>query len=108
MEKMTGSAIKFHLNTIKKDSSQIQDILNNLPNFKREKKLPIILSKEEIEMLISVTKNINYGLIIQIGYSMGLRESGIINLKWQGIDFDRNFIHLKRAKGKKAGLLCSL
>ena len=34
-----GFAIKFYLNTIKKDSSEIQDILNSLPNFKREKKL---------------------------------------------------------------------
>ncbi len=96
-----GFAIKFYLNTIKKDSSEIQEILNNLPNLKKEKKLPVILSKEEIEMLISATKNINHRLIIQIGYSAGLRVSEIINLKWQDIDFDRNLIHLKRAKGKK-------
>ena len=96
-----GFAIKFYLNTIKKDSLETQGILKNLPNFKREKKLPVILSKEEIEMLISATKNINHRLIIQIGYSAGLRVSEIINLKWQDIDFDRNLIHLKRAKGKK-------
>ncbi len=96
-----GFAIKFCLNTIKKDSSEIQDILNNLPNIKREKKLPVILSKEEIERLISSTKNINHRLIIQVGYSAGLRISEIINLKWRDIDFDRNLIHLKRAKGKK-------
>ena len=79
-------AIKFCLNTIKKDSSEIQDILNNLPNIKREKKLPVILSKEEIERLISSTKNINHRLIIQVGYSAGLRISEIINLKWRDID----------------------
>jgi len=96
-----GFAIKFYLNAIKKDSLEIQTILDNLPHVKKEKKLPVILSKEEIEMLISVTKNINHRLIIQIGYSAGLRVSEIINLKWQDIDFDRNLIHLKRAKGKK-------
>ncbi len=94
-------AIKFYLNTIKKESSEIQDVLDNLPNVKREKKLPVILSKEEIERLISSTKNMNHRLIIQIGYSAGLRISEIINLKWQDVDFDRNLIHLKRAKGKK-------
>jgi integrase/recombinase XerD len=94
-------AIKFYLNIIKKDSSEIQNVLNNLPNVKREKKLPVILSKEEIERLILVTKNLNHRLIIQIGYSSGLRVSEIINLKWQDIDFDRNIIHLKSAKGKK-------
>jgi integrase/recombinase XerD len=91
-------AIKFYLDTIKKDSSEV---LDNLPNIKREKKLPVILSKEEIESLISSTKNINHRLIIQIGYSAGLRISEIINLKWQDIDFYRNIIHLKKAKGKK-------
>jgi len=112
-------AIKFYLNTIKKDSLEtkksigflvpemqgaflgIQEVLDNLPNVKREKKLPVILSKEEIERLISSTKNMNHRLIIQVGYSAGLRISEIINLKWQDIDFDRNVIHLKRAKGKK-------
>lgn len=96
-----GFAIKFYLNIIKKDSAEIQKVLDNLPNVKREKKLPIILSKEEIENLIKVTTNINHRLIIQIGYSAGLRISEIINLKWQDIDFNRNTIHLKRAKGKK-------
>ncbi len=96
-----GFAIKFCLKALNKDQPDLQDILHNLPNLKREKKLPIVLSKEEIERLVSATKNINHRLIIQIGYSAGLRISEIINLQWQDIDFGRNLIHLKRAKGKK-------
>lgn len=94
-------AVRFYLNAIKKDSLEIQDLLDNLPTLKREKKLPVILSKEEIESLISSTKNLNHRLIIQAGYSAGLRNSEIISLQWQDIDFNRNLIHLKRAKGKK-------
>jgi|TARA_B100002003_G_C14034353_1_gene498511 site-specific recombinase XerD len=96
-----GFAIKFYLKTIKEESSDAESLLNDLPNVKREKKLPVILSKEEIEQLILATKNINHRLIIQIGYSAGLRISEIINLKWEDIDFNRNLIHIKRAKGKK-------
>ncbi|MEM4755969.1 MAG: tyrosine-type recombinase/integrase [Candidatus Woesearchaeota archaeon] len=99
-------AIKFYLSIIKKEDDEFSQVLTELPNVKREKKLPIILSKQEVEMLISATKNINHRLIIQLGYSSGLRVSEIINLKWQDIDFDRNLIHLKRAKGKKTELLC--
>ena len=95
-----GFAIKFYLKIVN-ESSAIREIIGCIPNVKREKKLPVILSKEEIEKLISVTKNINHRLIIQIAYSAGLRISEIINLKWEDIDFDRNIIHLKRAKGKK-------
>ncbi len=94
-------AIKFYLNILKKNDPEIESILNNLPNVKREKKLPSILSKEEINRMINSTKNLNHRLIIQIGYSAGLRCSEIINLKWQDIDFDRNSIHIKKAKGKK-------
>jgi len=94
-------AIKFYLNTLKKDSAEIQAILDNLPVVKREKKIPVILSKDEIEKLVSAAKNINHRLIIQTGYSAGLRVSELISLRWQDIDFDRNLIHVKKAKGKK-------
>lgn len=94
-------SIKFYLRAINKESENIEELIKDVPNVKREKKLPIVLSKEEIEKIIIVTKNLNHRLIIQIGYSAGLRVSEIINLKWKDIDFDREIIHLKLAKGKK-------
>lgn len=72
-----------------------------MPNVKKAKKLPVILSKEEIVQLITSINHINHRLIIQIGYSAGLRVSEIINLKWEDIDFSRNLVHIKMAKGKK-------
>jgi site-specific recombinase XerD len=94
-------ALRFYLNALKKDHSEIQEILDDLPVVKREKKLPVILSREEVDRLALATKNLNHRLIIQVGYSAGLRVSEIISLHWEDIDFDRNLIHLKRAKGKK-------
>ena len=96
-----GFAIKFYLQILKKNDASIENILKNLPNVKREKKLPVILSKNEIERMIKVTKNVNHRLMIQIGYSAGLRVSEIISLKWRDIDFERDIIHIKHAKGKK-------
>lgn len=96
-----GFAIKFYLQIIKKNDPDLEDALRNLPNIKKEKKLPVILSKNEIERMIRVTKNINHRLIILVAYSAGLRLSEIINLKWQDIDLERDLIHIKRAKGKK-------
>lgn len=94
-------AIKFYLNIIKKDSSGIDGILRDLPNVKREKKLPVVLAKKEIENMILSTKNLNHCLIIQIGYAAGLRVSEIVNLRWMDIDLKRNVIHIKAAKGNK-------
>lgn len=96
-----GFAIKFYLRTSNKNSKNIDSIIKNIPNSKKEKKLPVILSKEEIENMILATNNYTHRLIIQIGYSAGLRCSEIENLKWRDIDFIRNSIHIKRAKGKK-------
>ena len=53
-------AIKFYLKAIKNNSSEIQSILDNLPIVKRENKLPVILSKEEIERIVFATKNLNH------------------------------------------------
>lgn len=96
-----GFAIKFYLQLLKKNDPNIEGILKGLPNVKKAKKLPVILSKSEIERMIKITRNIAHRLIILVAYSAGLRLSEIINLKWQDIDFERDIIHIKRAKGKK-------
>jgi integrase/recombinase XerD len=90
-----GFAIKFYLcATGQKNGFMI-------PNVKRPKKLPIILSKEEIQRMIKITQNVTHRLIIQLAYAAGLRMSEVINLQWRDIDFDRAIIHIKNAKGKK-------
>ena len=72
-----------------------------LPLAKKEAKLPIVLSKEEINRMIDITKNIKHKLVLMFLYYAGLRLSEVINLKWQDIDFNRDVIHVKRAKGEK-------
>ncbi len=96
-----GFAIKFYLKISGKDNLDLNMLIEKLPNVKREKKLPVVLSRQEIEAMIMSTKNLNHRLIIQTAYSAGLRLGEIINLRWEDIDFSRNIIHLKRAKGKK-------
>ena len=90
-----GFAIKFYLKMTNSETNI------DIPNLKREKKLPVILSKKEIKDMILATTNLNHRLIIQMAYGTGMRVSELINLKWQDIDFQRNIIHIKRAKGKK-------
>ncbi len=94
--RVAGFAVKFFLRLKGEERA-----LNDLPNVKREKRLPVVLSKREIEAMIMSTRNLNHRLIIQTAYSAGLRLGEIISLKWEDVDFSRNVIHLKRAKGKK-------
>lgn len=90
-----GFAIKFYLRATGQDDKV------DFPNVKRERKLPVILAREEIDKMIVAAKNINHRAIIQIGYAAGMRASEIIKLRWEDIDLKRNIIHIKRGKGKK-------
>ncbi|MDP4039835.1 MAG: tyrosine-type recombinase/integrase [Candidatus Pacearchaeota archaeon] len=73
----------------------------DVPNPKRNKTLPNILSVEEIKRMIEFTNNINHRFIIKLLYGAGLRVSEIVNLKKKDLYFEDNLIHIKLAKGKK-------
>jgi len=73
----------------------------NLKFAKRTKKLPIVLSRQEIEKIITLIKNSKHKLIISLTYGAGLRISEIINLKTKDINLEELTLHLKNAKGKK-------
>ena len=68
---------------------------------KADKKLPIVLSVEEIQKMFSVCENIKHKVILALLYSCGLRVSELINLKWKNIDRSRMIINIIQAKGKK-------
>jgi integrase/recombinase XerD len=68
---------------------------------RKQKKLPVILSKEEVKQLIINTTNSKHKCIISLLYSAGLRRSELINLKISNIDSKRMLIHVKDAKSNK-------
>ena len=68
---------------------------------KTPSKLPIVLSRAEIDRLLSVIKNEKHNLMIALAYSGGLRVSEIINLKIKDICLAELIIHIKDAKGNK-------
>lgn len=65
------------------------------------KKLPEVLSKEEISKLIDSVKNPKHVLMISLMYSAGLRVSELINLKIKDLDFEKNFGFVRNGKGGK-------
>lgn len=66
-----------------------------------EKKLPIVLSQDEIQRMFDVCENKKHKVILSILYSAGLRVSELINLKWANIDRSRMIINVIGAKGNK-------
>lgn len=68
---------------------------------KSEKKLPVVLSKQEVVKMINVTDNLKHKLMLQILYSSGLRVSELVNLRINDINFYRKIITVREGKGKK-------
>jgi len=68
---------------------------------KKDKKLPVVLSQEEVSRIISSVNNIKHMAILMLVYSVGLRVSEVVKLKLEDIDVERKLIHIRGAKGRK-------
>ena len=68
---------------------------------RKEKKLPKIISEQDVLRLISAANNLKHKCIIALIYGSGLRRSELINLKLADIDVERNQVFIRDSKGKK-------
>ena len=68
---------------------------------KTASKLPIVLSRNEIQAILKEIHNEKHNLMIALAYSGGLRVSEIINLKIKDLNLAELTIHIKGAKGNK-------
>jgi len=65
------------------------------------KKLPNVLSKEEVKRILEAHTNLKHRVMLSLIYSCGLRRSELINLKPMDIDSKRNIVTIRQSKGKK-------
>ena len=72
-----------------------------LPKLTKEQKLPIVLSFDETRDILTKTKDLREKTILAMLYSCVLRQSELRNLRIEDIDFARNLVYIKQAKGKK-------
>jgi integrase/recombinase XerD len=68
---------------------------------RKEKRLPEILSEQEVIRLIMASGNLKHQCIIALIYSAGLRRGELIKLRIQDLNFDRKQVFIRGAKGKK-------
>jgi site-specific recombinase XerD len=73
----------------------------SIPRSREPKKLPSVLSIEEIKKLMDILKNPKHNCIIKLLYGTGMRVSELTHLRMNHFDFDRNCIHIQRSKGAK-------
>jgi len=93
----TYSALKFlYQNTLQRDWDTFK-----IPRCKMGRKLPVVLSKEEVHALFSVIPNLKHRSILMTIYSGGLRLNEATHLKVSDIDSKRMTIRVQQGKGNK-------
>ncbi len=105
MSRKLSSIKSFHKFLVTNHYAKV-NVAKLISNPKQEKKLPVVLSVEEIDMLLKAFDNIESPLdlrnktMVELTYSCGLRVSELINIKLNDIHFGMNIIDIY-GKGKK-------
>lgn len=100
---LTGQTVNVHLNAIKFFYEEVvkTPFKLDLRFARRPKRLPVILSRDEIAKIIAAIANLKHRLMIALSYGAGLRVSEIINLRVKDIDLEGLQLHVKEGKGNK-------
>lgn len=89
------------LNSFYSLSVKMPNKIKKIPYPKSNRKLPIVLSVEEVQKMFDVCENKKHKVILALLYSTGMRVSELINLQWKDIDRSRMVINIIQGKGKK-------
>ncbi len=92
---LAAAALKFFFTEILK--KEVGDI--KMP--KKDKKLPEVLTKEEVSKLLKSAETRKSRLILSLLYSSGLRVSELVNLRPHDINFGENIGWVRSGKGSK-------
>src|SRR6202795_3030568 len=75
--------------------------IERIPFPRRERKLPLILSREEVKALLEAPQNLRHRTLLAILYGCGLRVSEVTQIKVSDIDSARNVLRVRQGKGGK-------
>jgi integrase len=76
-------------------------VVARLPFVREPRKLPVVLSPEEVARLLDAAPGLKYKAALSVAYGAGLRASEIISLKVGDIDSARMVIRVEQGKGRK-------
>jgi site-specific recombinase XerD len=74
---------------------------DSIPWMKQKKKVPVVLSQDEVALILNQAAPLKYRTILTVIYSAGLRISEARHLTAADIDSDRMVIHVRYGKGSK-------
>lgn len=72
-----------------------------LPSIRKKRKLPVVLSRQEITAMMNIPCLLRHRVMIALLYGCGLRCGEVRNIKVTDIDLDRAVLHVRQGKGRK-------
>jgi integrase/recombinase XerD len=93
----TVSALRFFFKvTLKR-----HDIIEHTTFIRQPRKLPVVLSPEEVARLLDAAPGLKYKAALSVAYGAGLRAAEVVALKISDIDSKRMIIRVEQGKGGK-------
>jgi len=77
------------------------DVTDRMPFVREPRKLPVVLSPEEVARFLQAAPGLKYRAALSVAYGAGLRASEVISLKVSDIDSTRMVIRVDQGKGRK-------
>jgi len=72
-----------------------------MTTLREPKRLPVVLSPQEVERLLNAAPGLKYQAALGLSYGTGLRASEVVSLKVTDIDSERVVIRVEQGKGRK-------
>jgi integrase/recombinase XerD len=93
----TISTLRFFFRTTLKR----HDIVEHTHFIREPRKLPVVLSPQEVARLLNAAPGLKYKAALSVAYGAGLRANEVISLKVSDIDSKRMVIRVEQGKGRK-------
>jgi integrase len=93
----TGVALRFFFNV----TLDRPDLAKQLSSIYEPRKIPIVLSPEEVARFLEAAPGIKYKAAFSVAYGAGLRVSEVACLKVSDIDSKRMMLRVEQGKGRK-------
>jgi integrase/recombinase XerD len=75
--------------------------IERIPFPRRERKLPMILSQEEVKALLEAPRTLRHRALLAVLYGCGVRVAEVTHLKVTDIDARRQVLWVRQGKGRK-------
>ncbi len=77
------------------------DVIKHLTFVPEPRKIPVILSPEEVARFLEAAPGVKYKAAFSVAYGAGLRVSEVASLKVSDIDSERMLLRVEQGKGRK-------